>query len=139
VIDRDQFTEIILNLARNACEAMQGGGTLMIRIQPGKLPSAADTDGPSTHAMLTVSDTGGGISPDVQERLFEPFFTTKERGQQRSRGMGLAVVYAAVKNAGGIIPAQNSPDGGATFRVWLPLGEPDRVGPRAVPSQHASG
>lgn len=135
IIDRDQFTEIVLNLTRNACEAMGEGGELRIAVQPGKLPSAADTDGPSTHAVLTVADTGCGISPDVQERLFEPFVTTKEHGQRRSRGMGLAVVYAAVKNAGGVIQAWNRPEAGATFCVWLPLAEPDPVGPRVTHSQ----
>jgi PAS domain S-box-containing protein len=123
-IDRDQFTEIVLNLVRNACEAMPDGGTLYIRLEPSKLPGVVNTEGPPTHALLTVSDTGPGISAEVRQRLFEPFFTTKAGGEKRSRGMGLSVVYAAVKNAGGTIEIDsNAP--GATFRIWLPF--PDHV------------
>ncbi len=122
-IDRDQFTEVVLNLVRNACEAMPDGGELTIRLEPAKLPEVAAAEGPATHALLTVADTGPGISPEVRERLFEPFFTTKSPGSKRSRGMGLSVVYAAVKNAGGLVDAQANPKGGAVFRVWLPFPE----------------
>lgn len=120
-IDRDQFTEIVLNLVRNACEAMPAGGVLRVFLRGGKLPAAADTDGPQTHAEFIVSDTGPGISPEVQERLFEPLFTTKEPQQRRSRGMGLAVVYAAAKNAGGHVQVRAGVGAGASFHVWLPL------------------
>lgn len=105
------------------------GGTLHIRLAAAKLPSAADTGGPPTHALLTVSDTGPGIDPDVQRRLFEPFFTTKARGAQRSRGMGLSVVYAAVKNAGGLIQVHGRPGSGAQFQIWLPFPEESRIAP----------
>ncbi len=133
-VDRDQFTEIVLNLVSNASEAMPAGGRLRIKIEAGKLATAADASGPPTHAILVVSDTGPGISPEVRERLFEPFFTTKERGPQRSRGMGLAVVYAAVKNAGGVVQADSRPGAGATFKVWLPLAEPDETDVTRAPA-----
>jgi signal transduction histidine kinase len=123
LIDRDQFTEIVLNLVRNACEAMPEGGVLTISLEPAKLPDAGRAEGPPTHALLTVSDTGAGISEDTRERLFEPFFTTKAQGTKRSRGMGLSVVYAAVKNAGGVVEVQSAEEAGATFRVWLPFPE----------------
>jgi PAS domain S-box-containing protein len=126
-IDRDQFTEVVLNLVRNASEAMPEGGALHITVAAGRLPTSAAVDGPPTHAILSVTDTGPGISPDVQERLFEPFFTTKKRGHRHGRGLGLAVVYAAVKNAGGFVHAAGDAGPGATFRVWLPLAE---AGPR---------
>lgn len=124
-VDRDQFTEIVLNLVRNACEAMPDGGILRIELQAAKLPGVVNTEGPPTHALLTVADSGPGISADVRQRLFEPFFTTKSGGERRSRGMGLSVVYAAVKNAGGTLEVENAPDSGAIFRVWLPF--PDQV------------
>lgn len=122
-IDRDQFTEIVLNLVKNACEAMPEGGTLDVRLHPAKLLTSQNADGPPTHALLTVTDTGDGISDDVRKRLFEPFFTTKTHGREtrRQRGMGLSVVYAAVKNAGGTIDVQGRPGHGATFRLWLPF------------------
>ena len=127
-IDRDQFTEIVLNLIKNACEAMPDGGELRVALETARLPTATTGTGPPTHALFTVSDTGSGISPDVQERLFEPFFTTKSRGAQRSRGMGLSVVYAAVNNAGGLIQGHGQAGQGATFQVWLPLHDTDESG-----------
>jgi two-component system cell cycle sensor histidine kinase/response regulator CckA len=123
LIDTDQLTQIVLNLLVNAREAMTDGGDLRVRVEPGKPGGSADEGGPNTHAVLTVSDTGAGISPEVKDRLFEPFFTTKPRASQRSRGMGLAIVYAAVKNAGGFIEVDSQPGAGTTFRVYLPLGE----------------
>jgi PAS domain S-box-containing protein len=128
-IDRDQFTEITLNLVHNACEAMPDGGTLTVRLEPAKLPAATPAEGPPTHALLTVADTGCGIDDDTRERLFEPFFTTKSQGTKRSRGIGLSVVYAAVMNAGGTIDVVSAPGCGATFRVWLPFPEQPGVSP----------
>jgi signal transduction histidine kinase len=122
LIDRDQFTEIVLNLVRNACEAMPSGGRLGITLTAARAPGS-DSAGPTTHALLSVSDTGCGFGPDVQERIFEPFFTTKTAGVQRSRGLGLAIVYAAVKNASGVIEVDSHPGLGTTFRLWLPLVE----------------
>ncbi len=120
-IDRDQFTQVVLNLLRNAREAMPEGGDLHVRLAAGRPTPPVEADAPPTHALLSVSDTGCGISPEVQERLFEPFFTTKSRGSRRRRGMGLAIVYAAVKNAGGLIQVEGTPGAGTTFRVCLPL------------------
>ena len=136
-IDRDQFTEIVLNLVKNACEAMPEGGRLRVALEASRLPTAATGTGPATHALLTVSDTGSGIRPDVQERLFEPFFTTKARGSQRSRGMGLSVVYAAVNNAGGLIQVHGQEDKGATFQVWLPFPDRDDAARHTMPEQAA--
>lgn len=121
-VDRDQFTEIVLNLVRNACEAMAAGGDLTIRLEASKLPGTLPAEGPPTHALLTVIDTGVGIPPGVRDRLFEPFFSTKAApGARRTRGLGLSVVYAAVKNAGGLIEVQSALGQGTTMRVWLPF------------------
>ncbi len=120
-IDRDQLTQIVLNLVLNAREAMPAGGELEVSVEqarPGRPETAA---GPPTHAVLSVRDTGGGITPAVKDRLFEPFFSTKAQASRRSRGMGLAVVYAAVKNADGFIEVDTAPGLGSTFRVYLPL------------------
>jgi PAS domain S-box-containing protein len=120
-IDRDQLTQIVLNLVHNAREAMPAGGELLVNVGTGRPPSAQETHGPHTHAVLTVADTGCGIAPEVRERLFEPFFSTKAAGVRRSRGMGLAVVYAAVKNAAGHIDVASEPGAGTTIHVYLPL------------------
>ncbi len=132
-MDHDQFTELVLNLLRNACEAMPDGGRLTVAVSAGQLP-ASGTDGPPTHAVLTVADSGCGIPSEVQKRLFEPFFTTKPEDAGLRRGLGLAVVYAAVRNAGGIIDVDSTPGQGATFRVWLPLAK--RLSPK--PAQRSS-
>jgi PAS domain S-box-containing protein len=127
-IDRDQLTQIVLNLIRNAREAMPDGGELSVAVRPERPESSSDASDPPTHAVLTVADTGCGLTAEVKERLFEPFFTTKGRGAGRSRGLGLAVVYAAVKNAGGFIQVDGEPGAGTTFRVYLPLAEPQGPG-----------
>jgi PAS domain S-box-containing protein len=132
-IDRDQFTQIVLNLIRNAREAMPDGGDLYVKVAVGWAVPSADAGAPGTHALLAVSDTGRGITPDVRERLFEPFFTTKSPGTRRSRGLGLAVVYTAVKNANGVIEVDGEAGAGAAFRIYLPLEE--QGSPRTVPPQ----
>jgi signal transduction histidine kinase len=104
------------------------------------MSSSAELDAPRSHALLTVSDSGCGITPEVRERLFEPFFTTKARGSRRSRGLGLAVVYAAVKNANGVIEVEGEPGVGTRFRVYLPLWEQPsagRVPPRDTSREEA--
>lgn len=118
-VDRDQMTQVVLNLIYNAKEAMPGGGKL--RIEVGSV-AANGSDGHRSGqiAFLTVTDTGQGMTEEVRARLFEPFFSTKDRAA-RSRGMGLAVVHAAVRNAGGTITVQAEPGTGSTFRVSLPL------------------
>jgi signal transduction histidine kinase len=126
-IDRDQFTQIVLNLVQNAREAMPAGGQLRLEILRGRVTSSGTTDAPPTHAILSISDTGCGISPETEKRLFEPFFSTKDEGTGRRRGMGLATVYAAVKNANGAVQVDGKPGIGATFRVCLPLAESAEV------------
>jgi PAS domain S-box-containing protein len=130
-IDRDQLTQIVLNLIRNAREAMPEGGDLYVTIQTteGGLPESPGQE--DRHAVLTIRDTGCGVPAELRDRLFEPFFTTKTGATSRSRGMGLAVAYAAAKNAGGFIEVESQPELGATFRVHLPTGTgvPEPVGP----------
>jgi signal transduction histidine kinase len=122
LIDRDQFTEIVLNLVRNACEAMPTGGELIVRLEAASPALPPQALSPPTHARLTVADSGPGIPPEVRERLFEPFYSTKGGGT-RSRGMGLAMVHAAVKNAGGTVAVHSTPGAGSVFEVWLPLSD----------------
>ncbi len=121
-VDRDHLTRAILNLVRNAGDAMPGGGDL--RISTGWVTTANPITrrAPSLHAVLTVADTGYGMTDEVKERLFEPLFTTKERGLRSGRGMGLAVTYGAVRNADGFIQVDSEVGVGTTFRVYLPEG-----------------
>ena len=108
--DPDQIVQVILNLCVNSRDAMPHGGTLIL--------STRNHPAECGLVEISVSDTGTGISPEVQKKLFEPFFTTKERG--KGTGLGLATVYGIVQQSGGHIRVQSSPGQGATFSVYLP-------------------
>ena len=122
-MDRDQFTQIVLNLVRNAREAMPDGGRLAI--ETGRVMARHPEEGRDERpfAVLVVADTGGGMSREVQSRIFEPFFTTKSRASRRGRGMGMAVAYSAVRNAGGFVQIESTVGEGTTFRIHLPVCE----------------
>jgi len=102
--------QIVLNLITNAANAIQNGeGRIAVDVHPGER---------SDRAVLIVSDTGIGMPVEVQARVFEPFFSTRNRN---GTGLGLAVVHAAVTEAGGTIDVQSKPGVGTTFSVTLPL------------------
>ncbi len=122
-MDPDQFTQIVLNLLRNARDAMPQGGTISVSIAHSTECHPDEPSHENTFGVLTVQDTGIGMSPDVQRRIFEPLFTTKSRAARRGRGLGLSVAYSAVKNASGFIRIESVPNQGTTFRVYLPPGD----------------
>jgi nitrogen-specific signal transduction histidine kinase/CheY-like chemotaxis protein len=109
--DPGQVEQVILNLAVNGRDAMPQGGRL-------SLQTAVVARDARPHARLTVSDTGAGMTPDVQAHLFEPFFTTKGVGQ--GTGLGLATVYGIVDQSGGQITVESAPGQGARFDIYLP-------------------
>lgn len=126
--DQSQLEQVIMNLTANAREAMPEGGTLTIRID--KYESCKDAElPPGEYVRLSVSDTGIGMTDEVQSRVFEPFFTTKKTGS----GLGLSTVYGIVKQSGGYITVQSTPQQGATFSVFMPVVSSD-LSP--VPAEH---
>lgn len=120
-VDRDQFTQILLNLVYNALEAMGGRGTLTVALRSQSFANPLTGRSASPHIVLSVTDSGVGISPEALERVFEPLFSTKERSSAGPRGMGLAVVYAAVTCAGGFVQIDSVPGKGTEVSVYLPI------------------
>jgi signal transduction histidine kinase len=111
-MDSNQMKQVLLNLVHNALQAMPEGGELEIK---SKTAFRNDREG----VMVSVRDTGIGISAAEQARIFEPFYTT--RGNQGGTGLGLSVTYGIVTDHGGQIDVESQPEAGSKFMVWLPL------------------
>jgi len=107
LVDPDQIQQVFVNIILNAAEAMTKGGTLTIR-------SMRSADGDSI--VITLADTGHGISEEVRERIFDPFYTTKEHGT----GLGLSISYGIIEQHGGTISVDSVVDRGSTFTITLP-------------------
>src|SRR6266403_913675 len=116
--DPNQMQQILLNLAVNARDAMPAGGTLRFRTENETLPVTSKFEKITEGVLLTVSDTGSGIPPELLARIFEPFFTTKERG--KGTGLGLAMVYGTVSQSGGRIEVDSGTGKGTTFKIYFP-------------------
>ncbi|MBU0717713.1 MAG: HAMP domain-containing protein [Planctomycetes bacterium] len=122
-MDPDQFTQVVLNVLRNAKDAMPHGGRLLISVEATMARHPDEGTEGRPFVLLTVQDTGDGMTADVQRRAFEPFFTTKPRAARRGRGMGLAIVYSAVNNAGGFLQLHSQPGTGTTFELYIPAAD----------------
>jgi two-component system cell cycle sensor histidine kinase/response regulator CckA len=121
-VDQGQLEQVIINLAVNARDAMQGGGTLTIRTanvnQASGIRRGHEIMPAGNYVLIEVSDTGVGIAKEHLARIFEPFFSTKEVGS--GTGLGLSTVYGIVKQTGGFIFVDSAPGRGATFQIYLP-------------------
>ena len=126
----------ILNLAINARDAMPNGG--MLTIETRHVTLDADVAGrianarPGEYVMLTVSDTGHGMSPEVLKHAMEPLFTTKEPG--KGTGLGLATVHSTVRQSGGFVAIDSTVGEGTSVHLYFPKAEPGPIVSRAAPS-----
>jgi len=114
--DPGQFEQVLVNLALNARDAMPDGGTLRLETRAEQLQQPYYQMPAGDYVCLVVSDTGIGMSPDVQAHIFEPFFTTKGNA---GTGLGLSSVYGIVKQSGGFIWCSSEPSRGTTFTIYL--------------------
>jgi two-component system cell cycle sensor histidine kinase/response regulator CckA len=121
-VDQGQFEQVIINLAVNARDAMPGGGALTIRTanlsRDQELRHGHEAMPAGDYVLVTIIDTGVGISKENLVRIFDPFFSTKELGS--GTGLGLSTVYGIVKQAGGFVFVNSAPDRGAAFEIYLP-------------------
>jgi len=140
LIDQVQLGQLVINLTMNARDAMSGAGTLTIRTSNVDVDDRFVQEHPGTrpgeHVLLQVTDTGGGMTEAVRQHLFEPFFTTKPVGY--GTGLGLAVVYGAVQQAGGRIIVETAAGKGTTFSTYLPRCREPAQAP-AVQEAHTQG
>lgn len=121
-IDAAEFEDVLLNLTINARDAMPDGGALIIETANKTLDADFVRQNPGSDSgdfiMITVSDTGTGMSREVQEKVFEPFFSTKD--QDKGTGLGLSMVYGFVQRSGGHINISSIPGAGTSFNIYLP-------------------
>jgi two-component system NtrC family sensor kinase len=130
-VDPGEFELAILNLAINAKDAMESGGTLSIRAKPVTLKGEASADSlRGEFVAIRISDTGAGIPGEILPRVFEPFFTTKEVG--KGTGLGLSQVYGFAKQSGGTATISSIETRGTTITLFLPRS-------KETPSQPSSG
>ncbi len=127
--DAQQISQVIMNLAINARDAMPDGGTLSICTEQfpvrGPLAQRFSIPGIEQAQVLEISDTGCGMDDETKERIFEPFFTTKEAGS--GTGLGLSIVFSVVRRHGGFIDVTSRPGKGTTFSIFLPVRTPEEV------------
>jgi PAS domain S-box-containing protein len=139
--DPGQIEQVLMNLASNAMDAMPGGG--LLSMETGRVEIDESFCGghgygiPGLYALITVSDTGTGMSEQTKEKIFDPFFTTKEVG--KGTGLGLSMAYGIIKQHKGYINAYSEPGRGTTFKLYLPLAQGENLYPEPEGVHYSSG
>jgi CheY-like chemotaxis protein len=119
-VDESELENSLLNLTINARDAMPDGGRLIFEVEEKKITkSNADLKDiiPGDYVVLSISDNGHGMPPEVRDRVFEPFFTTKS--VEKGTGLGLSMVYGFMKQSGGLVTVYSEPGDGTTFKLYL--------------------
>jgi PAS domain S-box-containing protein len=116
--DQSQLELALMNLIINARDAMPDGGTIRVEAENVTIGSGHDGLAPGEYVVLTVADTGCGISPEILEQVMEPFFTTKEVG--KGTGLGLSMVYGFARQSGGAFRIDSALGAGTRAQIWLP-------------------
>ncbi|MGO9532479.1 MAG: ATP-binding protein [Syntrophobacteraceae bacterium] len=135
--------QILANLVVNARDAISGVGAITLRTENVVIDDSYGTEVPEfipgEYVLLTIGDTGAGMSREVRENIFEPFFTTKEVGE--GTGLGLSTVYGVVKQNDGFIDVASEPGKGTTFKIYLPRFEAEttKVPPGEVAGKRPTG
>jgi two-component system, cell cycle sensor histidine kinase and response regulator CckA len=137
--DTALMQQALINLVKNAVEAMPDGGMLSLRtgrvhFQGESLPDGLNSAGGSC-AFLSFADTGIGIDEKIKERIFEPLFTTKADG---GKGLGLPTAYHIIKEHGGSMKVESTPGHGTVIHIYMPLSKPETVNmiPIPLPAQY---
>jgi PAS domain S-box-containing protein len=125
--DPSQINQVVMNVCVNAKDAMPKGGTMTVQTQILILDDMFCKTHPETmpgkYVLLSVNDTGYGMTKEIQKRIFEPFFSTKTNDEIKHSGLGLATVYGIVRNHRGIVDVYSEAGEGTTFKIYLPAGE----------------
>ena len=137
--DAGQLESAILNLALNAQDAMPSGGTLTIATAGAAIDQLYQEKHPEVaqgrYVLISITDSGEGMPPEVRDRAFEPFFTTKEIG--KGSGLGLSMVYGFVKQSNGHVAIYSEPGLGTTVRIYLPVAVTKGAEEEAMPVEQA--
>ena len=135
-LDPNQLTQILLNLAINAKDAMPHGGTFRIVVSHEKIKKSrflgTETLPIGDYIKIMTHDTGIGIAPENLPHIFEPFYTTKEKTTESGTGLGLSTVYGIIHSAGGFICVDSEQGVGTTFTIYLPYFEQEKEAPSST-------